>query len=64
VDGVDDHRHCKVCGKPCALGADVCSKSCRRDFDRRKQTRQQYTYLMYGLMAFLVLLLVLNYVRL
>jgi predicted nucleic acid-binding Zn ribbon protein len=64
VDSVDDHRHCKVCGKPCSLDAEVCSKACRRTFDQRRQTRQQYTYLMYGLMAFLVLLLVLNYVRL
>jgi predicted nucleic acid-binding Zn ribbon protein len=64
VDGVDPHRHCKVCGKPCNLDTEVCSKGCRRTFDQRRQTRQQYTYLMYGLMAFVVLIFVLNYLRL
>jgi predicted nucleic acid-binding Zn ribbon protein len=63
VDGVDPHRHCKVCSKPCSLDAEVCSKACRRTYDERRRTRQQYTYVMYALMAFVVLVFLLNYLR-
>ena len=60
MDGIDDHRHCKVCGKPCGLDRDVCSKACRATFDERKRTRQNYTYVMYGLIVFLALLFALQ----
>lgn len=63
MDGVDDHRHCRVCGKPCALDRDTCSKTCRATLENRQSTRQRYTYLMYGLIAFLVLLLGLQVLR-
>ena len=57
----DDHRHCKVCGK--AIGADqeFCSKVCRRKREAQIQNRRNLTYLMYGAIAFLILLTVLNY---
>jgi predicted nucleic acid-binding Zn ribbon protein len=64
VDGIDDHRHCKVCGKPCGLDREVCSKACRATLDAKQATRQNYTYLMYGIIAFLVLVLVLQIVHL
>lgn len=53
---MDDHRHCRVCGKPCVLDREVCSKTCRATWDTRQQTKRNYTYVMYGLIAFLVLL--------
>ena len=64
MDGVDDHRHCKVCGKPCGLDKDVCSKPCRATFEARRQTKQNYTYVMYGLIAFLVALFVVQLLHL
>jgi predicted nucleic acid-binding Zn ribbon protein len=63
VDGIDDHRHCRVCNKPCAVDREVCSRSCRETLETRQATRQRYTYLMYALIAFLVVLLGLQLVR-
>ena len=59
----EDHRHCKVCGKPVAPDAEFCSRSCRREREATLQSRRNLTYLMYGAMAFLAVLLVLTYVR-
>lgn len=59
----EDHRHCKVCGKPTSPGNEVCSNACR---DRRAAVvaaRRNYSYLLYGLIGFLLLLLVLNFFR-
>jgi predicted nucleic acid-binding Zn ribbon protein len=53
----DDHRHCKVCGKVCAPGEDTCSKACRAKREQVAQTRKMYTYLMYGVIVLLVILL-------
>lgn len=54
----DDHRHCKVCGKVCAAGKETCSEACRTKREQAAQTRQIYTYLMYGVIAVLLILLV------
>ena len=58
-----DHRHCKVCGKVCDPGSETCSKACARDRQRRAESRRNYTYLMYAMIAFLVLLFVVSFVR-
>lgn len=56
-----DHRHCKVCGRVCAVDAETCSPACR---DRRAQqlaSRRTYTYLLYGTMALLLIVLLSHY---
>jgi len=53
----EDHRHCKVCGKVCAVGAETCSATCRDQRARTIESRRQTMYLFYGLMVFVVLLL-------
>jgi predicted nucleic acid-binding Zn ribbon protein len=60
----DDHRHCKVCGKVCAPGEETCSKACRAKRERAAQTRKTYTYLMYAVIAVLLILLVAGSIRL
>jgi predicted nucleic acid-binding Zn ribbon protein len=53
----DDHRHCKVCGKVCSLNSETCSSACQAKRTRTIESRRQTTYLFYGLMVFVVLLL-------
>jgi predicted nucleic acid-binding Zn ribbon protein len=60
---LDDHRHCKSCGKLIDPGEEVCSDACREKRERMRATRQNYTYLMYAMIALLFLFLVLGYVR-
>jgi predicted nucleic acid-binding Zn ribbon protein len=52
----DDHRHCKVCGKLCAPGEETCSKACRAKREQLAQTRRMYTYIIYGVIALLLIL--------
>ncbi|MCI4370674.1 MAG: DUF2116 family Zn-ribbon domain-containing protein [Thermoplasmata archaeon] len=63
MSDVDDHRHCKVCGKPCDLDSETCSKACRRTLDGRRQAKTNYTYLMYAAIAILALFVVLQLVH-
>ncbi len=56
----DDHRHCKVCGKVCAPGEETCSKACRERRERALQSRRNYTYLLYGMIVFLAIVLFLT----
>jgi predicted nucleic acid-binding Zn ribbon protein len=54
----DDHRHCKVCGKVCAPGEETCSKACRAKREQSIQTRRNLTYVIYAIIALLLILLV------
>ena len=64
MEGLEDHRHCRVCGKSCPPDREVCSKTCRATREERTRSRQTYTYLMYGLIAFFFLLLVVQLLHL
>lgn len=51
-----DHRHCKNCGRVCDPDEETCSDACRERREQVLATRRNYTYLMYGVMALLVIL--------
>ncbi|MCI4369475.1 MAG: DUF2116 family Zn-ribbon domain-containing protein [Thermoplasmata archaeon] len=59
-----DHRHCKVCGKTCGPEQEFCSKACRAKRETNLATRRNYTYAMYALIAFLVIVFGLSLIRL
>jgi predicted nucleic acid-binding Zn ribbon protein len=63
VESEDDHRHCKVCGRVCPTDEEVCSKTCRTKRETVLKAKRNYTYLLYGLIAFLLLILLLGVVR-
>jgi len=54
----EDHRHCKVCGKPVGPGKDTCSTACREKREAVARTKKMYTYVLYGMIALLLILLV------
>lgn len=53
--GDNDHRHCKVCGRVCAVDDDTCSRACRETRARQLQSRRMYSYLLYGSIALLLI---------
>lgn len=57
----DDHRHCKICGRVCDPAEETCSKACAQKRLERLQTRRMYTYLMYGAIALLAIVLLTHY---
>ncbi|MGD0587987.1 MAG: DUF2116 family Zn-ribbon domain-containing protein [Thermoplasmata archaeon] len=50
-----DHRHCKVCGKVCAVGEDTCSRTCREKRAAQLASRRNYQYLLYAAIAILLI---------
>ena len=58
-----DHRHCKVCGRVTKPDADTCSAKCASERERRLSSARNYRYLLYGLIAFLAILLLSSYLR-
>lgn len=58
-----DHRHCKVCGKTCAPGAETCSTACQEKRDTTLRSRRFYTNVMYIVIAFLVIVLAISFIR-
>jgi predicted nucleic acid-binding Zn ribbon protein len=56
----DDHHHCKVCGKVCSPDAEVCGSNCRERRERGRDSRRNTTYLLYGMIALMVVLFLLN----
>lgn len=55
MPGEGDHRHCKVCGRVCAVDDETCSRACRERRAQQLQTRRMYTYLLYGSIALILL---------
>lgn len=58
-----DHRHCRVCGKVTAPGEETCSPECAAKREARIRTGRNYRYLLYGLIAILLLLFLSPYLR-
>lgn len=58
-----DHRHCKVCGKTCPPGEETCSAACREQREATLRSRRFYTNVMYIVIAFLVIVLAISFVR-
>ena len=59
----EDHRHCKVCGRVTSVDADTCSSACASERERRLSSARNFRYLLYGMIAFLVLLFATSYLR-
>lgn len=59
---LEDHRHCRVCGKVTALGNETCSRACREKREAQVRNRQSLYRLMYVAMAIAILGLILSYV--
>ena len=51
-----DHRHCRVCGRVTRPDAETCSAECAAERARRVGTARNYRYLLYGTIAFLLIL--------
>jgi predicted nucleic acid-binding Zn ribbon protein len=60
---MEDHRHCKVCGKAVDPGRTFCSTACETKRAATLRQAQTYKMLMYAAMLVLVVILVSEVVR-
>ena len=56
-----EHRHCKVCGRTCDPDEWTCSRACAEKRESLDRSRRNYTYLLYGSIALLAILLFSHY---
>jgi predicted nucleic acid-binding Zn ribbon protein len=59
---MDDHRHCKVCGKMTAAGSETCSRECAAVRESRVRSRRNLQYMLYAVIALVVVLLLSSYI--
>jgi predicted nucleic acid-binding Zn ribbon protein len=59
----EEHRHCKVCGKVIDVDEEVCSDACRTRREASARGRRNLTYLMYGMIALLLIVLLASSLR-
>jgi predicted nucleic acid-binding Zn ribbon protein len=60
---LDDHHHCKACGRVIGADDEVCSDACAARRARAASSRQNLTYFIYAMMGLFVLFLALQFVR-
>jgi predicted nucleic acid-binding Zn ribbon protein len=58
-----EHRHCRVCGRVTRPDEETCSAECAAERARRLGAARTYRYLLYGLMALVVLVVLGSYLR-
>jgi predicted nucleic acid-binding Zn ribbon protein len=55
VPAEGDHRHCKACGRVCAVDEETCSKACREKRATALASRRRYSYILYAAILLLVI---------
>jgi len=55
---VPQHAHCHMCGKSIPFGETLCSEECKQKFQKLLKRRKLIVYLMYGILAALIVLFV------
>ncbi|MCK4996599.1 MAG: DUF2116 family Zn-ribbon domain-containing protein, partial [Thermoplasmatales archaeon] len=56
---VPQHAHCQMCGKSIPYGETLCSKECKQKYHNVLRRRKLIVYLMYGMLAALIVFFVL-----
>ncbi|MEF8878933.1 MAG: DUF2116 family Zn-ribbon domain-containing protein [Candidatus Thermoplasmatota archaeon] len=51
---VDQHSHCKICGKAIPTEETFCSKDCEEQYQNMYKKRKMLIYVMYGLIVFIL----------
>lgn len=54
---VPQHAHCNMCGKSIPYGETLCSEECKQKFQSLLKRRRLLLYLMYGLLAVVIVVI-------
>jgi predicted nucleic acid-binding Zn ribbon protein len=54
---VPQHSHCQICGKSIPFKEQYCSEECKQKFQTILRRRRLIVYLMYGMLAALIVIL-------
>ena len=56
VEKVAQHTHCQICGKAIPIAETLCSEECKQRYQTMVKKRKMLVYIMYGLIAFILVL--------
>ncbi len=59
AESVPQHAHCQMCGKSIPYGETLCSEECKQKYHNVLRRRKLIVYLMYGMLAALIVFFVL-----
>jgi predicted nucleic acid-binding Zn ribbon protein len=57
---VPQHAHCHMCGKSIPYGETLCSEECKQKFQSLLRRRRFLLYLMYGLIAAVIVVILVS----
>jgi len=57
---IPQHTHCHMCGKSIPFGETLCSEDCKQKFQSLVKRRKLILYLMYGMLAALIVIIVIG----
>lgn len=58
AETVPQHAHCHMCSKSIPFGETLCSEECKQKYKALLKRRKLIVYLMYGMLAALIVLFV------
>jgi len=58
VGSIPQHAHCLMCGKSIPFGETLCSEECKQKYQTLLKRRKIIVYLMYGMLAALIVIIV------
>ncbi len=60
---IPQHAHCHMCGKSIAFGETLCSEDCKQKYHTLLKRRKIILYLMYGMLAALIVIIAIGGIR-
>jgi len=60
VEKVAQHTHCRICGKAIPITETFCSDECKQKYQTMAKRRKMLVYIMYAMIAFILVLFMLN----
>lgn len=57
---VPQHAHCHMCGKSIPFGETLCSEECKQKYQALLRRRKLILYLMYGMLAAVIVFFVVS----
>jgi len=59
AESIPQHSHCQMCGKSIPFKEMLCSEECKQKYQKLVKRRKLLVYLMYGILAALIVVFVL-----
>jgi len=60
AESIPQHAHCHMCGKSIPVGETLCSEECKQKYQSLIKRRRIMLYLMYGILAVLLIVFLLS----